>query len=391
MQELLLCVVSSLFLVAVWAAFNAVCRFRGQVYPKQNVSRGIDFSTEVSQDTSQLRRYTDQEASSGVASSTLLGVHINISAEPLLVEVMCLLHWGRTGAAVELLRAARSARKSMGEQPPPACFRAVMQRLARARSSRVIFDRLIEEMCHTGCPTDALTEGCCVRYLCREALTNISNALHAYDSMLAIGLTPDLRTVECLAAACLHAKRPDAVKELFAGLEVYNLRPTAVLYITLMHACGATGDVNRGLETLELMKKDLGGKVPQLACAYARAVQMCAQNERVSKAEGLLLEARRAGLNLGPVPAVTLITTAVKTNDSRLALRMATHLRKEGLACSQLAANVLTRLAERPGSNHLVESVRKEMGYREGGTAFPMPKKKKERADIFEMLRALVP
>lgn len=390
-HELLFCAFSSLVLVAVWLAFNAVCRFRDHAGSKGLVSSDRDTSTKVSQGPLLLRRRTEDEGSSSTSFSASL-LSAKIFVEPLLVEVMCLLHWGRTAAAVELLRAARSARKSMGEQAPPACFRAVMQRLARTRSSRVIFDRLIEEMCHTGCPTDALTEGCCVRYLCREALTNITNALHAYDSMLAIGLTPDLRTVECLAAACLRAKRYEAVKELVAGLQDYDLQPSAVLYVTLIVACGATGDVDRGLRTLERMQRDLGN-VPQLACAYARAVQMCASNGQVSKAEGLLLEARRTGLKLGPAPAVALITAAVKTDDSRLALRMATHLRKEGLARSSLATNVLSQLAERPGSHHLVEKVRAEMGFHAPmpGTGFPVPDKKEQRTDFFDIIRAVLP
>lgn len=277
--------------------------------------------------------------------------------EPLLAEVAWLIAQGSCAAAVELLRNVRNAWKQsiddLRKRPGPACFRAVMQGLARSRAPRALFGQLIEEMCLAGLPQDALTEGCCVRYLCRAPDANIDDALCAYESMIGLGITPDLRTVECLAEACLRAHRAAAAQELITQLGDFKLRPTPTLYALLITACGMTGAVARGFVALEQMRHAMQDDFAAMRLGYTSAIHMCAQNHQVERAMALFTEGRCAGYPLSGAVLATLLAAAVQTGDADLALQVAAKARHELDACSAVF-RVCKLLETRPGSDMLL-------------------------------------
>jgi len=276
--------------------------------------------------------------------------------DPVLQEVEQLLAEGHVAVAIDLLQAVRASRR-IGEGPGPACFRAVVQRLARFRSSHDLFDNLIEDMCYAGLPADRLTENCIIRYVCRGPSADLCSALVSYGAMVTSGVVPDLSTVECLAAACLHAKRSTAVEGLVAGLESFGLRPTAALYASLIMACG--DDASAQGSALARMRVELAGDPAALSLGYTSAVHICAQKRCAHEAVDLYLEARRAGVALGAGPLAALLAASVRADDEALALRIAAQARKEGKAT--LAGpmdRVVALLASRPGSEALVLRVR---------------------------------
>mmetsp|Transcript_145821 Transcript_145821/g.271526 ORF Transcript_145821/g.271526 Transcript_145821/m.271526 type:complete len:449 (-) Transcript_145821:267-1613(-) len=282
--------------------------------------------------------------------------------EPLFAEVAWLLASNGCAAAVELLRAARNAWKHSGDacrtQPGPACFRATMQGLARSRAPRQLFGQLIEEMCYTSHSQDALTEGCCVRYLCRAPDANIDDAITAYESMLALGMTPDLRTVECLAEACLRAKRPAAAQELVTQLDAFKLRPTPTLYAILITACGETGAVARGCVAFEQMRSDMQDDPTAMRLGYTSAIHMCAQNHQVERGIALFEQGRHAGCRLCGTLLAPLLAAAVQTSSEELALQLAAKARAEREARSAVL-RICELLHARPGSEHLLGQVKR--------------------------------
>jgi len=292
---------------------------------------------------------------------------------PVLLEVAWLLSWGKAATALSLLKAARIVRAACG----PACFRLAMQRLSSMRAPRVLFDRLVEEMCHAGQATDILTENCCVRYLCRAPGTSLDEAIGAWDSLIAVGIDPDLRTAECLAAACLRARRPQVVVDLVASVEDLGLRPTPALYASLIAAYGATGDVARGLAAFAAMRADAQADsrtkirfkevssqtsmAMHLRLGFASAIHMCARNHRLEQARTLYQEAERENLRLGSKALLPLLVAAVQTTNEETALWAAARMRKEaedeGQNDSLVTGRVWKLLAQRPGSCALVDRV----------------------------------
>jgi len=267
--------------------------------------------------------------------------------DPILCEIQFLLENGHTDTAIDLLRSLRLADRL----PSPACSRAVMQRLARSRSSRISFENLIEEMCLAGISADWLTESCMVRYICRGPRSDVNSAMASYSAMLHAGAIPDLSTIECLVAACLRARRMPAAQDLVLSLDDFSLRPTAALYASLIIACDAAGAAVHGT-ALERMRLEMGTDSEAMRLGYATAVHVCARNGRLDEALGLYADGRgERGLPLGPGPVAALLALALRTGDDRLASRLAAQACADGLAGSQGAVvRVAKMLTGRPGT-----------------------------------------
>jgi len=171
--------------------------------------------------------------------------------------------------------------------------------------------------------------------------------------MVSTGIVPDLSTVECIAAACLRAKRSTAVEGLVAGLESFGLRPTAALYASLIMACGE--DASAQGSALARMRAELAGDPVALSLGYASAVHVCARSRCALEAADLYIEARRAGVTLGAGPLAALLVAAVRADDEALALRVAAQAKVEGRAApGSPVSHVVASLRTRPGSEQLV-------------------------------------
>lgn len=327
-------------IIAAWAVVSAALRSGLRL---NTFEKGHSAWPKYSQDSSIRARCC-------VPDSPLDAVHRG-ARDPVLQEVEQLLAEGHVAVAIDLLRAVRATRRK-GEGPGPACFRAVVQGLARFRSPHDLFDNLIEDMCHAGLPADRLTESCIVRYVCRGPNADLCSALVSYGAMVSSGVVPDLSTVECIAAACLRAKRSTAVEGLVAGLESFGLRPTAALYASLIMACGE--DASAQGSALARMRAELAGDPVALNLGYASAVHVCARSRCALEAADLYIEARRAGVMLGAGPLAALLVAAVRADDEALALRVAAQARAEGRAAADSpVSRVVASLRTRPGSEPL--------------------------------------
>lgn len=390
--------VALLFLAAVLASIIAVAEFLGHaaVWWRGGAAKNRRPSPTTTVSRSRGSEVAATSIAGLVASAYPAGpptdVKMNPTAtprEPMVVEVAWLMARGRLGGAVDLLLAVRTATRPPrefchgGAAPPrrgsvtpvvasrtmlsPAAFRVAMQYLARSRSPKAFFYRVVEEMCFTGLPRDALTENCCIRYLCRAPGADVNDALCAYTSMLATGITPDLRTVECLVDSCLRARRPDIVKELVLSLEEIGLRATGALYASLITAYALTGAVACGLATLEQMKWELGDDSAAARLCHISAIHMCAQHHQLERAALLYEQGRHAGLALGPELLAPLIAAAVQMGSNDFALQLVVQARADGAAspssdgglqsCGPVA-RVCALLEKRPGSRALAERMR---------------------------------
>lgn len=258
--------------------------------------------------------------------------------EQLAAEVAYLLKRGQLFAAVDLLRNTRMAKGSL--QPGPSCFRLVLQRLAQAASKPLLLARVMQEISLSTLPVDPLSEGCYVRCLCRGASGDVEKAHHAYNDMLAKGISPDLRTLECLIEACLRADRHELVKPLILALDDHGLEPSATLYAELITSCASTGAVACGMVAFEQMRLNFDEDPASVSLAYSSAIYMCAQNQQVDRALVLLAESRQLSIEKGLPPATLegrvlppLLAVAVQIGRAELALDLAHR------ACVATAAN----------------------------------------------------
>jgi len=192
--------------------------------------------------------------------------------EQLESEVAHLLKLGRLNTAIDLLRSARMARGSL--LPGPSCFRLVLQRLAESASKPGLLARVMQEISLSALPVDPLSEGCYVRCLCRGASENVDKAHSAYNAMLAKGIPPDLRTLECLIESCLRADRHELVKPLILALDDHALEPSATLYAELITSCASTGAVACGMVAFEQMRLNFDEDPTSVCLAYSSAIYM---------------------------------------------------------------------------------------------------------------------
>lgn len=248
--------------------------------------------------------------------------------EQLASEVALLLKRGRLLAAVELLRSVRMAGGAL--QPGLSCFRMVWQRLACSPPKPNVIANVTQEMsCHS-LPSDALTQSCYVRYLCRASSVDVETAHDAYNVLLATGVPPDLRTVECLVEACLRMDRHDLVKPLILDLDNHGLEPSPTLYAELIVSCAATGAVACGMVAFEQMRPHFQTDLAATQLGYSSAIYMCTQNQQVERALKLLEESRQLSSEQGLPPAdlearllPALLAAAVQTGRTELALDLA--------------------------------------------------------------------
>jgi len=248
--------------------------------------------------------------------------------EQLASEVAYLLKLGRLHAAIDLLGSARMARGSL--QPGPSCFRLVLQKLAQSASKPGLLARVLQEISLSTLPVDPLSEGCYVRCLCRGASGDVEKAHNAYNVMLAKGISPDLRTLECLIEACLRADRHELVKPLILALDDHGLEPSATLYAELITSCASTGAVACGMVAFEQMRLNFDEDPTSVSLAYSSAIYMCAQNQQVDRALVLLAESRQLSIEKGMPPATLegrvlppLLAVAVQIGRAELALDLA--------------------------------------------------------------------
>lgn len=259
----------------------------------------------------------------------------NRSQDALLQEVSCLVSNNHIQEAIKLLRAARAGKKGGGEQksqrPGPACFRVTMQAMAMSRAPRKLFNQLIEELYAADLPIDALTECCCVRYLCSSTGEEI-DALEMYGSMLRMGIAPDILTIECLVTACLRAQRADTAKDLILSLDSVGLKPSAALYASLITAFGMMGDVDRGISAFTQMRESMGHNREAMRLGFVAAVSCCAQNQELGQALALCADGLKLGIQWGTNLVLPLLVAAVQSNEVNLARQFAAQARDAGIA-----------------------------------------------------------
>lgn len=258
-----------------------------------------------------------------------------LAQEQLAVEIAVLLRDGRIYAAVELLCSVGAARGTL--LPNLCCFRMVMQSLAASSAKPDVVARVMQEMSRHSVIPDPATKGCYVRCLCRGPSPDIDKAHASYTAMLAAGSPPDLQTVECLAEACLRMNRHDLIKPMIIAIDDANdgnIEPSAALYATLIISCATTGAVALGMAAFEQMRKYFRQDPAALLLGYSSAVFMCAQNQQVERAMGLLEESRRISHEEGLPPASLeakvlppLLAAAVQSGRQELALDLARQAR----------------------------------------------------------------
>lgn len=259
--------------------------------------------------------------------------------ELLASEVAFLLKQDRTDVAINLLHKVRAANGTL--QASPACFRMLLQKLARFPPEQRVIANLMRDIRLQSSPVDALTQGCYVRYLCRTPRADPGKAYAAYTSMLEQGLTPDLRTTECLAECCVRLDMGVMVKGLLFALDDHNLEPSAVLCASFIAACAKTGDVVGGMVAFDQMKPYLHSHPDAIQLAYSSAIHMCAVNHQLDRAMQLFLESRSlasekclpmAQLDASLLPP--LLAAAVQTGQDDLALSLAARARDAKAAAS---------------------------------------------------------
>lgn len=280
----------------------------------------------------------------------------NGAKDALLQEISRLLSSDHIHESIKLLRASHAVsiggKEKRNHRPGPACFRAVMQRLAWSRAPQKLFDQLVDELRVSDLPTDSLTECCCVRYLCRSPVEGIDYTLELYDSMLRMGIQPDIVTLECLVAACLRARRPATAKDLILGLDDLGLSPSAALYASLITAFGMIGDVERGIGVLTQMRNSMGHNCDALRLGFIAAVTCCAQNQDLEQALALLAEGSQLRIQWGANLLLPLLVAAVQNNEVRLASEVAAQACNAGIAgCGSDIARACQLLFEQSPRN----------------------------------------
>lgn len=257
--------------------------------------------------------------------------HLASAREQLASEVAILVAGGSSGTATELLHCVQAARGAL--QPGPECFRMLMQGLAHSSPKGEALTPSAEELLRS-LPGDVLSQGCYVRYLCRRPEADVKKAHQAYADMLGKGITPDIRTVECLVEACLRASQLALVEPLIFALEDHDLQPSAPLYAALMVAYSVTGDVARGMVALELMRPLMDDDPVAAQLGYSSAIHMCARSHQIDRALQLLGESQQLARKRSLPPAslearllVPLLAAAVQAGRAELALDLAARAR----------------------------------------------------------------
>lgn len=342
-HELVYCVASTLCLVVIQAVFSAVrqrlsphschdgkqlCGSRYYLQMVRRILAAAGYQVESMFNLMSLKV--------PIADSLDQADNIRNGAQDgLLQEVTHLLANNRIQEAIKLLRTARVARKGGREQqiqqPGPACFRATMQRMAFSRAPKKLFNQLIEELWAADLPTDALTECCCVRYLCSSPGEEI-DALEMYGSMLRMGIAPDILTIECLVMACLRAQRPGTAKDLILNLDSVGLQPSAALHASLITAFGMMGDVESGINAFTQMCKSIGHNRDAMHLGFGAAVNCCAQNQELEQALALCADGWQLGIKWGANLLLPLLVAAVQHNKVDLARQLSAQARDAGIA-----------------------------------------------------------